>query len=203
MLFSSTDSEYRRNSIGRQLITGLLLAALLFVAFPAASFSADRKQAREGLVYCPLSRKLQPIRSLEVKKERKAFDYLCASTKTKDYLFQEIVLKNPWRVFTLNAASIENLVFEYLSYGEAALEGFPEVPKAPFENLSKRVFSTVAVNNRSEHKLVWKNLAALASPNLSPRPPTNSESPSFSAKPIYQSPEISRRMAPRAPPLFS
>ncbi|HEY8559688.1 MAG TPA: hypothetical protein VIL74_04735 [Pyrinomonadaceae bacterium] len=197
------DAENRRFSIRKRSVAVLLLWALLSAVFPVSIFSASQERSPDGAVYCPLAKKLQPREAAEKKKATEPFDALCASPKTKDRLFQELVLKNPWRIFTLDAKGFDNLVFDYLAGGKAALEKLPAAPGAPLERSVKQAASTVAVGSRGEQKLVWKRFAACFLPTLAARPPTASESFFPPPHSIYRSAALSRRIAPRAPPLFS
>jgi hypothetical protein len=201
MSYKSENELNPKNSVWKQLIACLLLWTLLTAVFPTA-FSAQKLSTPEGLVYCPLSKKLQPINLPKKKKETEPFDELCASKRTKDFLYQEIVLKTPWRVFTLDANGYEKLAFDYLANGKAALYKLPFTPNAPFKALVERVTPGVVSNNHGEHRLVLKNAVAGAfSPNLKPRPPTGEIIfPSFVSQ-TYRSAPLSRRLAPRAPPL--
>jgi len=146
------DELSRSCSTRKQVIAGLLLCALVLAVFPVSFYPAESKSIPEGMVYCPLSEKLQPIKPPETKKEKKPFDALCANRKTKNFLFQEIVLKTPWRVFTLDVKGFENLVFDYLAHGKAALEKLPYTPKAPFNTQVERFASSAVPNNRGDHK---------------------------------------------------
>lgn len=157
MITSLKEAACRKISTGKRLLTALILWALLIAVLPLSFFSAVKEQTPFGMVYCPLSRKPQPIEPLETKKRQKPFDALCASTKTKEYLYREIFLKTPWRVFTLDAKSVERLIFDYIAHGKTALDKLPgRVPPAPSENLIKQIASSTVAGNRSGHKFVWK-----------------------------------------------
>lgn len=189
--------------IRRQLTTTLLLWSFFLVVFPVSIFSTD-KGAAQGLIYCPLSKRLQPINSRSLKKEVKPFDFMCGSAKTKDYLFQEIVLKNPWKVFTLDANGIEKLVFDVLGHGKTALEKLPGGPNAPSEKSLRQIGSAVSFNRSNDYKYVWKRSATDFSPGLAPRPPTAAANSAvfFPIDLTDRSAALSRR-TPRAPPSFS
>jgi hypothetical protein len=197
------DAASRKISTGKRLIAGLVFWALLLTVFPVSFFPAERLELPDGMVYCSLSKKLQPTKPPETGKKQKPFDDLCASGKTKEYLFREIVLRTPWRVFTLDAGGMENLIFDYLAHGKSALEKLPTAPHAPSENLTKQLASSVAAGSRVEHKFVWKVSSIIFLPALAARPPTNQENLFSPASLTCRSAELSRRIAPRAPPLFS
>lgn len=196
------ETKNRKNSARKRLAAALVFFALLLTIFPVSIFS-DVKLLPKGMVFCPLSKKFQLVDPLEKKKEKKPFDAICASSKTKELLFQEIFIKTPWRAFTLDAKSFENLVFNYLAHGKSALDKLPLIPNAPSKNSVEKVAANIISNNRGEYKFIWKYSAAIAalSPNLKPRPPTNPKKSSFSIQPIYRSTRLSRRLSPRAPPL--
>ena len=193
----------RNFSIKKRLGAGLILWALLLVAFPISFFPAEKGLAPAGMAYCPLSKKLQFIKPSERKMEPKPFDYLCASTKTKDFLFNEIILKNPLRAFSLDAAGIEKLAFDVLTRGKTAPDKLPDQSPAPFEKIAKRLTPIVALKNRGEHKLFWKPPNFAFSPVLAARPPTAEVSLFAPVNAARRSAGLARRSAPRAPPLFS
>ncbi len=178
----------------------ILLWALLTAVFaPTFAYAA---QAPERMVYCPLSKKFQPVRPPEEKKKIKPFDNICASLAKKDFLVQEIIIKNPFR-FSLDVNRLDNLAFDFLAHGKSALKALPDAPNFPSPKISKQIASSVATGNNYEHKIFWSNAFQYSSPTLLARPPTAAASAPFALNSIHQSPEISRHLAPRAPPVRS
>lgn len=180
----------------------MLLLAALSIVFPVSLISAENARASAGTAYCSLSKKFQPIKAAPKKLEQEPFEYLCAGKGTKDFLFQEIILKNPFRVFSLDAAGLENLAFDVLAHGKTAIGKLPRLPRAPFQSLTGQIFSGVFNNHQSEYKLAWKNVVeTFLSIRLKCAPSAESK---FSAtNPFHQATELARLRAPRAPPLFS
>ena len=193
----------RNFSVMKRLGAGLLLWALLSAVFPLSFFSAEKAFAPDGMAYCPLSKKLQFIKPTARKKQPKPFDYLCAGTKTKDFLFHEIILKNPLRAFSLDADGIEKLAFDVLTRAKTTPDTAPDLPPAPFEKIAKRLTSIVALKNRSEHESFCESSNFAFSPVSAARPPTAEASLFAPADAARQSAGLARRSAPRAPPSFS
>ena len=200
---NNKNTQIRVTLIQKQVTAMLLLWALLIVVFVPSSSSAEINKTPEGMVYCPLSRKFQPIKVPEEKKEFNLFNDICASRNTKDFLIQEILIKNSFRLISLDDNKIDELAFNFLAHGESALRDLPNSPSLPSESLIRQIGSSLVINNTHDHQLVWKQLAKYYSPALLARPPTAEVTAFFTNDLVHQSDELSRRIAPRAPPVIS
>ncbi len=181
----------------------LLLWALLTVVFAPALSSAENGKAPTGMVYCPLSRKFQPTNPPEEKRKFKPFSTICASREIKDFLVQAIFIKNPFKRVSLDENKLDDLAFDFLAHGESALKELPNLPNIPSESLIKKIGSSLVINDNYNHQFVWKQPARYYSPALLARPPTAEITGIFENNLIHQSGELSRRIAPRAPPARS
>lgn len=203
MPIKSRNRSDRKFSILKRLSAALILAALVSAVLPLSVFSAARKRD-ENLVYCPLSKKLQPVKLPEVKTDKNPFDSLCASDATKNLLFHEIILNSQGKTLKLSEISFETLVFDFIDHGRAAFDKLPFAPHSPSNNLSERISVNSVSTSRDEHRFGWIYAAAIHnfSPNLKPRPPTVQTHIS-TAVPNFRAALLSRRLAPRAPPALS
>lgn len=198
---NSKNEKIQVSSISKQTTTMLLLWALLIAVFVPSFSSAQTIKAPEGMVYCPLSRKFQPIKPPEEKKEFKPFNDICARRETKDFLVREILIKNPSRQVALDENKLDDLAFDFLTRGESALRELQSFPNLPSENLIKQISSSIVINNTYDYQFVWKRPAQYYSPALLARPPTAAINAIFTSGLVHQSDELSRRIAPRAPPV--
>ena len=177
-----------------------LLWTLLSVAAIPSFIAAEANKAPEGMIYCPLSRKFQ---SLNPPKESKLFEDICAAAETKEFLIQEIIVRNSFRHISFDQYKLEKLAFDFLAHGESALRELPNLPKIPSENLTRQIGSSPAVNNTYDQQFVRQQPVKFYSPKLLARPPTAAAAAVFTNDLVHQSDELSRRLAPRAPPVRS
>ena len=190
-------------SIPQQLTAILLLWVMLTVVFVPSFFPAETNKTPEGMVYCPLSKKFQPINPPKEKKQFKPFGDICASDGTKEFLFRKIIIENPFRRISLDENKLTDLAFDFLAHGESALKDLPNTPNLPSENLIRQIGAITVVNNTYDYQFVWKQPVQYYSSELLARPPTAAITAIFTNDLVYQSDEISRHLAPRAPPVRS
>lgn len=204
MTSDAENRQSRNDSTRRGLIIVLLIWSLLAAVFaPAFALAQTLPQTPDDKVFCPLSGKFQPVKPPAKKKVREPFDYLCASQKTKDFLYGEIIIKNPYRIFSLDTESFEKLTFEILAGGKTTLDKSPFAPGKPLETSTKQLASIIAAKNHNEQKTIWKYTFVAVSTVLAARPPTAARSVFSTVNLTYLSTELSRHTAPRAPPFFS
>lgn len=184
-------------------LTAMLLLWILAITFFAPAHSPARGKAPGGMVYCPLSKKFQPVNPPEEKLKQKPFKNLCASTETKALLIQEIFVKNLFNKIPTDQHALDTLAFNFLEQGKAVLEERPGLPDSPSENSVRQFHSGMVVNNNQEYKFVWKQIAKTLSLAIAARPPTSEETFLFTFNSIYKSAQLSRCISPRAPPFFS
>ncbi len=187
-------------SIRKRIAAMFILWTLLLIAAVPSFIAAEANKAPEGMIYCPLSRKFQP---LNPPKESKLFEDICATAETKEFLIHEIFVKNSFRRISFDQYKLEKLAFDFLARGESALQELPNLPKIPSENLTRQIGSSPAVNNTYESQFVWNQPVRYFSPTILARPPTGAISVFYTNNLITQSDELSRRLAPRAPPVRS
>jgi hypothetical protein len=203
LMRNSKNTQIQVSPIPKQVTAMFLLWALLIVVFAPTFSLAETNKAPTGMVYCPLSRRFQPINPPEEKKEFKPFGNICASNDTKDFLFREILIENPFRRISFDENKLDDLAFNFLAHGESALRELPNLPNLPSENLIKQIGSSLVINNTYDHQFVWKQPAQYYSPALLARPPTAAITAIFTSNLVHQSDELSRSVAPRAPPVRS
>lgn len=189
--------------VRKRITATFILWALLIVAFAPALSSAETNQAPEGMVYCPLTHTFQPVNPTEEKKKFKPFNEICASIQTKSSLFQEFFIKNPFKQILRDDNKLEALAFDFLKYGKSIFEELPNLPNLPSNNYIKKNGLIIVVSNTYKQQLSREQSFRYHSPKLLARPPTALITHFYTNNSIYQSDELSRRLAPRAPPLFS
>ena len=193
----------RMRSIPQQLTAILLLWVMLTVVFLPSIFSAETNKTPEGMVYCPLSKKFQPINPPKEKKKFKPFGDICASDDTKEFLFRKIIIENPFRRISLDENKLTDLALDFLARGESALKHLPNLPNLPSENLIRQIGAIIFVNNNYEHHFDLIKPAQFSSSKQLARPPTALIHILSINNSVHQSAELSRRIAPRAPPVRS
>jgi hypothetical protein len=195
--------EGQKHSHWKQLPAAFALWTLLLTIFPVSFLSIEIGQPPEGMVYCPLSKRFQPVNPPLQRKE--PFSGICAGSKTKVFLFREIFINNIFKKVSLDEGELDRLAFDFLAHGKSAFEKLPNLPNSPSENLIRPISAGASSAGSSFSKnTIWKQTANIFALEFAARPPTVVESNTFSFNSIYQSKEISRRIAPRAPPtIFS
>ncbi len=106
----------------------LLLWSLLLAAAVPSFITAETNKAPEGMVYCPLSRKFQPLNRPP---ESKLFEDICATAETKEFLLQELIVKNPLQRISFDEKKLDQLAFDFLAHSESALRELPNFPTPP------------------------------------------------------------------------
>ena len=187
-----------------RLTAMLLLTALALIVFiPAVSAFAGRQAAPAGMVFCPLSRKFQPLNPPK-NRENNPFSDICAGKETKEFLFYAIVSKiSLSNIFVDGENGFDNLAFDYLAHGESALKNLPNVPHFPSENLYKKIGSTAVGSSSEDDLTVRLQPLRFFIRSLAARPPTALLPNFYTPEIIHRSDEVSRRIAPRAPPVRS
>lgn len=152
------------------------------------------------MVYCPLTKQLQPVHAADLNRTKNEFDEICLTNKQKNDFSAAILKKINFGFSVSKEKPFEEIVFDFLKNGKSALDSLPNIPNLPEKRLTKNSLSTPLSNNSNEAQLVWKlqNEDFLLPQN--PRPPTIVSTANFESKNLFKSEKISRRIAPRAPP---
>lgn len=182
----------------------LLSWALLVIAFAPSIFPAKTSESPEGMVFCPLTHKFQPIKPpQEEEKEFKPFNEICTGSEKKELLFREFFIKNTLKQIPLDEHRLNDLAIDFLKHGKSVLRSLPSLPNSPSEHLIRRIGSFAVVSNTQQQQLIRKQTFHYQSPVLLARPTALLVLRTSTNNPVYQSAELSRRLAPRAPPLIS
>ncbi len=175
------------------------LIAILSGAFSFAVFNSNLLSPAE-MVYCPLTKKLQPINPPSVSNAF-SLNEICATDAEKIRLTSAIVknLKLQFTNFTAN--NFEDLAFDFWQKGKTAFDSLPNAPNLPEKLTVKNFFSPTNSGDNFSFKIVWKTTEKFAF-QAQPRPPTAIDFPEFNFEIVPKLKRISRRIAPRAPPVF-
>lgn len=178
----------------------LWLFALFLNAFSFGSFAAVSESSAE-LVYCPLTKRLQPVKAPQRQIHKNPLDEICADNRTKNSFLNEIFSsKNLPSANHLNDREFENLVFDFSRTGKAAFKNLPLPADFPHQNLVKNFSAVAGFSKTDELKFVWKLSASDFSFAENPRPPTKVSTNFFNPQTFRELEKISRRRVPRAPP---
>lgn len=181
----------------------LWLLALLLNAFPFG-LSAAAPKAPAELVYCPLTKRLQPVKAPPKNFRKNSLDDICAGKDTKNSFLNEIFSsRNLAAVNHLNDQEFEDLVLAFSRIGKAAFQNLPPPPDLPRQSALKASFAVAGFSRTGESKCIWKPNAASFSFAENPRPPTPAAASYFEPRNRRELETASRPGAPRAPPFFS
>ena len=179
-------------------ITALVLlfaftASLFFAAFPFVKTEAETDK-----VYCPLTKKLQPVHPLKRSVQRKSLDGFCA-TDDRKIQFEQALLETQ-NLVSYGKISFETLAFDFFQKGKSAFKNLPNHPEFPRQNLAKSQYSIIGAGNFEKQT----SLAEIKNPNLdfsqNPRPPTFQTAVKFDFQIAQDLEKISRNINPRSPP---
>ena len=154
------------------------------------------------MVYCPLTKKLQPVNPPpESVAPTYTLNEICAADSEKRRL-EAAVFENFKLKFTnLSLNNFEDLAFDFWQKGKSVFENLPNIPNAPEKFAVKNSFSPIGFGGNLDFKIVWKTSEKFAF-QIQPRPPSTINLSEFNAGFSLKLASISRRIAPRAPPVF-
>lgn len=180
-------------------LAAVLLSAILSGALSLAFPSPIESSAE--MVYCPLTRRLQPANPPKTIAPKFSLNEICA----RDFEKNLFALAAATESAKLNSSSVnqtefENLAFDFWQNGNRAFGNLPSAPNAPEKFIAKNSFAAINSGGDYGNKIVWQTTEIYAV-QLKPRPPTNQNSPRFEIKSARRLHQISRRIAPRAPPV--
>ncbi len=186
-----------KTQIFKVYFAAVLLPVILSGAISNALFNSNFQKSAE-MVYCPLTKKLQPINPPAVAAKAFSLNEICAADSEKIRL-ESAIGEN--LKFNFTARNLENLAFDFWQKGKTAFESLPNAPNAPEKAAVKNSFPPVVFGDHFDFKIVWKATEKFAF-QAQPRPPTAIDFPEYNSETASKLRQISLRIAPRAPPVF-
>ena len=181
---------------------GKFITLLSLFAFAASAFWLDFSHVKADIspemVYCPLTKKLQPVHSPEKGIRESLLNDICAADREKNE-FARAFLENPIAVsFAEN--QIENLAFDFFQSGKSAFKKLPNFPNAPDQYLAK-TFTPIAGTGSFDGQISFlKTKTGHFDFFQKPRPPNFSASVKFDFQIVRVLEKISQNINPRSPP---
>lgn len=168
-------------------------ASIFFAAFPFAKTETETDK-----VYCPLTKKLQPVHSPKQLVRKAALDDFCAADEKKIQFEQALIETQD--LVSFGTISFENLAFDFFQNGKSAFKNFPNQPELPRQNLGKTYCSAIGAGSFEKQNSLAeiKNLTFDFSRN--PRPPTFQTAVKFDFQIARNLEKISQNINPRSPP---
>lgn len=179
-----------------------MLSAILSGAFSFALFKSNARPAR--MVYCPLTKKLQPVNlpPASVFSAAYSLNQICAADSEKTRLALAISENAKLKFTNSDQIDFENLAFDFWQKGKTAFDSTPPMPPSSPEKCAvKNSFSATNFGGDLAFKIVWKTSEKFAF-QAQPRPPTTLDFPAYNFETARKLSRISRRLAPRAPPVL-
>lgn len=176
------------------------LTAILSGALSFAFFNSNSRSTAE-MIYCPLTKKLQPINPPSSVSNTFSLNEICAAETEKTRLAAAIAENLKLKFVSLNRNNFENLAFDFWQKGKTAFDAVPNVPNAPEKAAFKNSFSPINFNGDFSFKIIWKATEKPAF-QAQPRPPTVADFPEFNHEFSKKLDRVSRHIAPRAPPVL-
>jgi hypothetical protein len=180
-------------------LLAIWLFALFLSAFSIALFAETPRNSVET-VYCPLTKKLQPVKAQKKEDWQNPLENICADEKEKKSFADELFRQNLLKTASLDEKQFENLVFDFFQKGKAAFAGLPQFPDSPQKNSVKTFSAVIGFGKTDETQFVWKSNTDDFSFASNPRPPNCVSANLFKAQTSRKLEKISHRIAPRAPP---
>lgn len=177
----------------------ILLSAIFSGAFSLAFYSPNRAKNLE-MVYCPLTKQLQPVHAAQIIQTENKLDEICLTDRQKNEFSSAILEKVSFGLSLSKEKSVEDLVFNYFRDGKSALDANPNLPNQPEKTFAKNSFSLIGFGNNFDTQAVWKTEEKFSF-QLKPRPPTSAVSIRFEFNPSNDLENISRNINPRSPPV--
>jgi hypothetical protein len=181
-------------------LTAVWLFALFLNAFSTALFADSSPRNSAETVYCPLTKKLQPIKAQKKELRKNPLEEVCADEKDKKSLTNELFGKNLLRTNFLDEKQFETIVFDFFQKGKLAFANLPQFPDFPSKTSVKTVFAAVGLGKTNETSFVWKSQPENFNFAANPRPPNAAPVNLFESQNFHALEEISRQISPRAPP---
>lgn len=180
-------------------LTAVWLFALFLNAFSTALF-ADSPPRPAETVYCPLTKKLQPVKAQKKELRKNPLEEVCADEKDKNSFAGELFGKNLLRTNFLDEKQFETIVFDFFQKGRAAFANLPRLPDSPRRNSVKTFFAVIGFGKTDDARFVWALQPEKFHFAANPRPPNAAAANLFESRNFHKSEKISRNISPRAPP---
>lgn len=168
----------------------------VFSGAVSSAFYKSEKDNSEKFVYCPLTKKLQPVNP----PKKNLLNPICASDDQKDRFALEIFKEINSGFTSLNEKQFEKIVFDYFQNGKSAFGSLPKTPEFPHKNLAKNFDFGANAGNKKKQQFVPKIQNENFSFARNPRPPDLFESVEFEIQIVRALEEISQNIKPRSPP---
>lgn len=181
-------------------LAAIWLFALLINAFSVAIFAEAPKNSVAGLVYCPLTKKFQPVKAEKKEIRQNPLEEICADERDKKTFSDELYSTNFLYKPRLDVKQFENLVFDFFQKGKSAFAGIPQFPRFPHKDSIKASAAVIVFSKTNETEFVWKSNTEGFSFAQNSRPPNAILANLFEPQNFRKLEKISRRIAPRAPP---
>lgn len=188
---------------GTKKITSLVTLFALATSLFCLAFSPVDIDASNETVYCPLTKKLQPVKAPKKEPSQNPLEEVCAADKNKKSFVNEIFGKNLLRANFLDKKQFENLVFDFFQKGKSAFANLPQFPDSPRKDSVKPSSTVIGFGKNDETRFVWKTQIENFNFAQNPRPPNAISTHLFESQNFRKLELISRRISPRAPPFSS
>lgn len=178
-----------------------LLSAIFSGAVSLAFYVPEPAQNAE-MVYCPLTKRLQPVHAFDVNQGKNELGEICLSAKQRDDFSSSILTKLSLGFSFSKQQSVEEIVFDYFKNGKSALDTVPDFPNHPERTFAENLYSLIGFGQNLDMQSVWKTEESF-SLKLKARPPTKVLSTRFDFQISKNLETISRNINPRSPPVIS
>jgi hypothetical protein len=173
--------------------------ALFLNGFSIALFAETPRRTAET-VYCPLTKKLQPVKAQKKETWRNPLENICADESEKKSFSDEFFRQNLLKTNSLDEKHFENLAFDFFQKGNAVFANLPQFPDLPHKNSVKIFFVAAVFGKANETQLIGNLQSADFSFAQNPRPPNVVSANRFKSQIFSELEKISRQISPRAPP---
>jgi hypothetical protein len=179
-----------------------LTFAVLFSVYFSSLHVSTRVNARSaGEVYCPLQKTWvrKDLPAAVTDKQKEPLKNICATEQSKSNFYADLFSGLRYSNTSFNDRETEGLFFSYTEEGKTA---FAKVLSSRQDNDPQIVRAARAEKGSMADKTsVTKRSVETLSPTMQPRPPTTIAEDNFSFQFIAELKNISRSIAPRAPPV--
>jgi len=178
----------------------MLLSAIFSGVFSLVFYSPNKAENPE-MVYCPLTKKLQPVHAEQIIQTENPLNEYCLSDRQKSDFSAAVLEKISFGFSVAKEKSFEDLVFDYFRDGKSGIDTRPNLPNLPEKTFAKNSFSAVGFGNNFSLQIVWKSDEKFSF-QLKARPPTKTFSNRFEFDSLNSLEDISRNINPRSPPFL-
>jgi hypothetical protein len=180
-------------------LAAVWLFALFLNAFSVVLFAEPPRNSAEK-VYCPLTKKLQPVKVQKKESRQNPLENICADEEDKKSFSIELFNGKLLKTNSLDEKQFENLVFDFFQKGKAAFADLPQFPDSPQKDSVKTFSVAIVFSKTDETQFVWKLQNEDFPFDQNPRPPNSVSADLFEPQNFQTLEQYSRQIAPRAPP---